>query len=131
MKRFTAISLALVLALGTLTACGSDEAATTPAATDSQTSTAAASTDAAATEEDAVDPADWATFDTLIKEIKSTTDYAEREAMMHEAEDILMDTGCIVPIYYYNDPYMVKSYVKGVYGTVEGMKYFYHATIEQ
>ena len=50
MKRFTAISLALVLALGTLTACGSEEAATTPAATDSQTSTAAASTDAAATE---------------------------------------------------------------------------------
>ena len=108
MKRFTAISLALVLALGTLTACGSDEAATTPAATDSQTSTAAASTDAAATEEDAVDPADWATFDTLIKEIKSTTDYAEREAMMLEAEDMLMETGALFALYYYNDIFMQK-----------------------
>ena len=41
-----------------------------------------------------------------------------------------MDTWCLVPIYYYNDPYMVKSNVKGIYGTVEGMKYFYKATIE-
>lgn len=127
MKRFTAISLALVLALGTLTACGSDEAATTPAATDSQTSTAAASTDAAATEEDAVDPADWATFDTLIKEIKSTTDYAEREAMMHEAEDMLMETGALCPLYYYNDIYMQKSNISNVYSNLYGFKYFLFA----
>lgn len=74
---------------------------------------------------------DWDAYDALISEIRTTSDLAARAEKMHEAEDILMDTGCIVPIYYYNDPYMVKDYVKGVYGTVEGMKYFYHATIEQ
>ncbi len=72
---------------------------------------------------------DWASYDALISQIRTTADFAERAELMHQAEDILMDTGCIVPIYYYNDPYMVKSYVDGVYGTVEGMKYFYKATI--
>ena len=79
---------------------------------------------------DASKSLDWASYDELISEIRTTADLAARAEKMHEAEDILMDTGCIVPIYYYNDPYMIKSYVKGVYGTVEGMKYFYHATIE-
>ena len=32
---------------------------------------------------------DWEAYDELISEIKTTTDFAEREAMMHEAEDIL------------------------------------------
>lgn len=41
---------------------------------------------------------DWTEYDQLIDDIKSTTDFVEREAMMHRAEDILMDTGAIVPI---------------------------------
>lgn len=72
---------------------------------------------------------DWAAYDELISQIRTTADLTERAELMHQAEDILMDTWCVVPIYYYNDPYMIKSYVDGVYGTVEGMKYFYHATI--
>lgn len=72
---------------------------------------------------------DWTAYDELISQIRTTADLAERAELMHQAEDILMDTWCVVPIYYYNDPYMIKSYVDGVYGTVEGMKYFYHATI--
>lgn len=72
---------------------------------------------------------DWAYYDDLVDQIRTESDLAKRADLMHEAEDYLMDTWCIVPIYYYNDPYMVKDYVKGVYGTVEGMKYFYHATI--
>lgn len=72
---------------------------------------------------------DWAKYDQMISDIRSEADLAARAELMHEAEDYLMDTWCIIPIYYYNDPYMIKDYVKGVYGTVEGMKYFYHATI--
>ena len=47
---------------------------------------------------------------------------------MHEAEDMLMDTWAVVPLYYYNDLYMMKSNVTGVYATVTGMKYFMYAT---
>lgn len=73
---------------------------------------------------------DWGYYDNLISEIRTEADLAKRAELMHTAEDYLMDTWCVVPIYYYNDPYMVKDYVKGVYCTVEGMKYFYHATIQ-
>ncbi len=72
---------------------------------------------------------DWDHYDELISQIRSESDLATRADLMHEAEDYLMDTWCIIPLYFYTDPYMCKDYVKGVYGTVEGMKYFYHATI--
>lgn len=72
---------------------------------------------------------DWAKYDDMVSEIRTTADLAARADLMHEAEDMLMDTWCVVPLYYYNDPYMLKDYVDGVYGTKLGMKYFYHATI--
>lgn len=40
--------------------------------------------------EESKDPRpDWTEYDQLIDDIKSTTDFVEREAMMHRAEDIL------------------------------------------
>ncbi len=72
---------------------------------------------------------DWTAYDNLITEIRKESDTAKRAELMHQAEDMLMDTWCVVPLYYYTDPYMMKSYVSGVYGTSLGMKYFYHATI--
>ena len=71
---------------------------------------------------------DWTAYDALIKEIKTTTDFVNREALMHEAEDILMETGAIVPIYYYNDIYMQKSDVEGIYSNLFGNKFFMYAT---
>ena len=71
---------------------------------------------------------DWSEYDALIAQIKSTTDFAEREALMHQAEDILMSTGCIVPIYYYNDIYMKKSTLEGMYSNAFGTKFFMYAT---
>ena len=71
---------------------------------------------------------DWSEYDSLIEEIRTTTDFAKRADLMHEAEDMLMDTWAVVPIYYYNDVYMVKENVSGVYATVFGMKYFMYAT---
>ena len=73
-------------------------------------------------------PQNWADYDKLIKQIRTSTDFASRVDLMHQAEDMLMDTWAVIPIYYYNDIYMVKGNVKGVYGTVYGMKYFMYAT---
>lgn len=71
---------------------------------------------------------DWAEYDALVAEIRTTTDFAERVELMHEAEDILMATNAVVPLYYYNDIYMQKSNVSGTYATIYGMKYFMYAT---
>lgn len=70
---------------------------------------------------------DWEEYDALIKEIKTTTDTVAREAAMHQAEDILMGTGALVPIYYYNDIYLQKEGVSGIYSNNYGFKYFMFA----
>lgn len=73
-------------------------------------------------------PQNWDEYDALIEEIRTTTDFEARVDLMHQAEDMLMDTWAVVPIYYYNDVYMVKDNVDGIYATVFGMKYFMYAT---
>lgn len=78
-----------------------------------------------------VENATWAeTYDVLIQNIKSCTDNEMRYEMMHLAEDMLMDTGCIVPLYFYTDIYMLDSSVKGFYSNPLGYKYFMYTTIE-
>ena len=72
----------------------------------------------------------WAeTYDVLISKIKACTDTEDRYAMMHIAEDILMSTGCIVPIYYYTDLYMVDDSVDGFFSNPLGYKYFMYTTV--
>ena len=72
----------------------------------------------------------WAeTYDVLISTIKSCTDTDNRYAMMHMAEDMLMETGCIVPLYFYTDLYMLDDSVHGFYSNPLGFKYFMHCTI--
>ena len=67
----------------------------------------------------------WAeTYDVLIADIKSCTDNDTRYALMHRAEDLLMSTGCICPLYYYTDLYMVDSSLKGFFSNPLGYKYF-------
>ena len=67
----------------------------------------------------------WAeTYDVLIATIKATTDNELRYEMMHMAEDMLMETGCITPIYYYTDPYMISNNVEGFFTNPLGYKYF-------
>ena len=74
----------------------------------------------------------WAeTYDVLISKIKSCTDNEARYAMMHIAEDLLMQTGCITPLYFYTDIYMIDDSVKGFYSNPLGYKYFMHCTIEK
>ena len=72
----------------------------------------------------------WAeTYDVLIAKIKSCTDNDTRYALMHIAEDMLMDTGCIVPLYYYTDLYMVSKDVTGFYSNPLGYKYFMNTKV--
>ncbi len=66
----------------------------------------------------------WDDYDNLIADIRVTTDSAEREAKLHEAEDMLMATGAVLPLYYYNDLYLEKTEWTGDYSTVFGTKYF-------
>ncbi len=135
-KQVIALSLALAMAMGSLSACGSSSetsATDTPAEVTTETAEASdeaqtgAETADAESDEDAVDPHDWAFYDELIDEIRTTTDFAAREALMHAAEDILMETGAILPLYYYNDIYMQKEYVSNIYSNAYGFKYFMFA----
>lgn len=72
----------------------------------------------------------WAeTYDALIAEIKKCTDVEKRYALMHAAEDLLMSTGCITPIYYYTDIYMLDDSVEGFFANPLGYKYFMYTTI--
>ena len=74
----------------------------------------------------------WAeTYDVLISAIKTCTDDENRYAMMHLAEDMLMDTGCLTPIYFYTDPFMIKDSVEGFFCNPLGYKYFMYTTIAE
>ena len=78
----------------------------------------------------AVEDGTWAeTYDVLISTIKSCTDAETRYALMHVAEDILMSTGCIVPLYYYTDIFMISDSVEGFFVNPLGYKYFYKCTV--
>ena len=70
----------------------------------------------------------WGTYDELIAQIKKETDAEKRTALMHQAEDMLMSNYCVLPLYYYNDTYLQKDYVEGVYATPYATKYFQYAT---
>ena len=71
----------------------------------------------------------WENYDARIAEIRTETDLVKREALMHEAEDELMNTWAIIPLYYYNDVYMQKTDVENIYSNLFGFKYFGFATV--
>jgi len=72
----------------------------------------------------------WAeTYDVLISDIKSCTNTDTRYALMHKAEDLLMSTGTICPLYYYTDLYMLSSNVKGFFSSPLGYKFFMYTTV--
>ena len=74
----------------------------------------------------------WAeTYDVLISTIKSCTDDNNRYAMMHVAEDMLMASGCLTPIYYYTDMYMLDKNVQGFFSNPLGYKYFMYCTFAE
>lgn len=68
------------------------------------------------------------TYDELIGIIKTTEDRNTRYALMHKAEDLLMSTGALTPLYYYTDLFMLNQNVKGFYSSPLGYKYFMYCT---
>ena len=73
----------------------------------------------------------WAeTYDVLISTIKTCTDNEVRYELMHIAEDLLMSTGCIVPLYFYTDIYMLSDNVSGFFSNPLGYKYFMYCTFD-
>ena len=77
-----------------------------------------------------VEDGTWAeTYDVLIPLIKSCTDNTTRYALMHIAEDLLMSTGAIVPLYFYTDIYMIDDSINGFFANPLGYKYFMYCTI--
>ena len=127
MKKLLALLLAAAMVFA-LAACGTPA----PAAEGDKPADAPAEGDAAEAliSEAFIDPlADWATYDALIAQIKAETDFAKRTEMMHQAEDILMATNCVIPIYYYNDIYLQKDYVDGIYSNPYATKFFMFATL--
>jgi oligopeptide transport system substrate-binding protein len=78
-----------------------------------------------------VDNGTWAeSYDVLISAIKSCADDADRYAMMHDAEDLLMSTGCITPIYFCTDQFMLDNRVQGFFSNPLGFKYFMYCTFD-
>ena len=71
----------------------------------------------------------WAeTYDVLIGLVKTCTDTETRYELMHRAEDLLMSTGCITPLYFYTDIYMLDENVEGFFSNPLGYKYFMYCT---
>lgn len=132
MKKLIALLLVLTMCVG-FAACGNTS--TTTSADPSSESSAAdeSSTDesSATVDEDAIDPVNgWAEYDALIDEIRTCTDTAKRAELMHQAEDMLMETGALMPLFFNADIYLQKDYLTNVYATPFGYKYFMFAKLE-
>lgn len=69
-------------------------------------------------------------YDACIAAVKAEGDANKRFALMHEAENILMSTGAICPIYYYTDIFMCSKSIDGFFSTPLGFKYFMYATVK-
>lgn len=78
-----------------------------------------------------VESGTWAeTYDVLIDTVKACTDSETRFSLMHLAEDMLMSTGCVVPLFFYTDLYMLSPRVSGFYSNPLGYKYFHKTTVD-
>lgn len=66
---------------------------------------------------DNVERFDWTIYDNLIDEATEELDPEKRVRMFHEAEDILMNTGAILPIVRRCGYYLQKLDVEGIYNT--------------
>jgi len=70
-------------------------------------------------------------YDAVLKKAKSIAVPAERMALMHQAEDLLVERDMAVcPIYFYTQSYMLNPRVKGTYYTPLGYFFFTNAALE-
>lgn len=75
--------------------------------------------------------ATWAGYDELIANIKTTADAEERADYMYEAEEWIRDTYCILPLYYYTNPYLCNpSLVDYIYSPLGWVSYKYASLVD-
>lgn len=73
----------------------------------------------------------WAeSYDKLISDVKATKDQEKRFELMHQAENVLMSTAAICPLYYYTDIYMCSESIDGFFSSPLGFKYFMYASVK-
>lgn len=73
----------------------------------------------------------WAeVYDVLIALARDCTEPQTRYELLHRAEELLLQTGAVCPIYFDSDVYMLSSRVKGFYANPMGNKYFHGVTLE-
>lgn len=74
----------------------------------------------------------WAeSYDALLYRIQSSGDTAERYALMHQAETLLMQTGAVCPLYWYTDTYLCNTHVQGLLSGPLGAQYLMGAHVEK
>ncbi len=130
MKKLTAVIIGGGLTLGLMTACASQEGIVrTEEGTVPTKEMSNSDVDAENPEDIAVNAGNWGAYDVLIAGIREEKNAAKREALLHEAEDMLMETGAVLPLFYEKDTYMQKKELTGVYANAYGMKYFMFAEI--
>jgi oligopeptide transport system substrate-binding protein len=70
-----------------------------------------------------------ADYDNLIDQVRATGDQPTRMKLMHQAEDMILGRDwAMAPIYFYTQPYLMKSNIKGVFFTSLGFFFFWNAT---
>lgn len=69
------------------------------------------------------------TYDAVIALVKSESDQQKRMDLMHLAEDLLMSTGAIVPVYFYTDLYMISDSLQGAFSSPLGYKFFMYSKL--
>lgn len=67
---------------------------------------------------------DWSAYDPLIDRIQQEPKPVIRERMLHRAEDMLMDTGAITPLWYLKEYWLQRDGLDGVYADPYGRLYF-------
>lgn len=120
-KKLLSMLLAVAMVASLTVGCGGSKE---PAAETTETSE---TTDETAEVPETSAP-EWSDYDARIAAIRTEMDLEKREALMHEAEDELMATWAVVPLYFYNDVYLQKTDVDGIYSNAFGFKYFGFAT---
>ena len=74
----------------------------------------------------------WAeSYDALLYRIASSSDTAERYALMHQAETLLMQTGAVCPLYWYTDQYLCNAHVQGLLTGPLGAQYLMGAQVQK
>lgn len=74
-----------------------------------------------------IDKIDWMPYDRLIEQIKAEADIDKRIDLMHKAEDMLMDTGAVIPLLTRTSTYMCHKNIQNAGYSNDGIPLFNYA----